>query len=186
MRKDGRVARVVRFVSMWILYGSLVAAFLMYLNNSGFWVNQLSVAKRIASIGSPEKSDSKELQRIPDLWERPTTVTFKITERTTIEICNGGTQRYDQNGNLWHEEDPPLRVLAGASELAASAVVVVIIDNYYDLNAKNIYIERLVGFHEGEEPRPEYTLGGPGWANNITFSGWIVSSSPTEVTVRYP
>lgn len=186
MRIGERATGAIRFVVIWALYGALVAVFLFYLNEAGFWNRQSIAVKTNINAITTRRSSVKRERRILNLWERPTTVTFKITNDTKIEICNGGTQRYDQRGNLWHEEDPPLRVTVDSSSLVPSEVVVIEIDNYYELKAKNIYIERLVGFHEGEEPRPEYTFGGPGWANNVTFSGWVVSATPTEVTVRYP
>jgi hypothetical protein len=186
MRRKTRAARAIRFVVIWALYGALVAVFLNYLNESGFWKMQPGRVNGRTIAGIQMGAKIKQEKRIPNLWERPTTVTFKITKDTKIEICNGGTRRFDQYGNLWHEEDPPLRASASSVELVPTAVIVVVIDGYIELNAKNIYIQRLVGFHEGEEPRPEYVLGGPGWANNITFSGWVVSSTSTEVIVRYP
>lgn len=184
MKIGKRAAKVIRFVAVWAAYITLVAAFLIFLNSTGFWNSQDNGTN---TTGPKQKSANiKQEKRIPNLWERPTTVTFKITKDTIIEINNGGTQRYDRYGNLWHEEDPPLRETASVSNLFPDEVVVVLIDEYYSNIATKVSIQRLVGFHEGEEPRPEYVLGGPGWANNITFSGWIVSSSSTEITVRYP
>jgi hypothetical protein len=178
-------AKLVRFIIIWGIYLCLVAVFLHYLQITDFWRTGGEVAKSLKK--SPQEMSSETSgKRIPNLWERPTTMTFKIDNDTKIEVANGGTQRYDRYGNLWKESDPPLRVKAEIDDLLPGEVVVIIIDDYATLVAKEIYIEHLVGFHAGEEPRPEYTKGGPGWANNITFSGWTVSTTRSSITVRYP
>lgn len=184
MTRAARVAKTLRLVLVWLVYGVLVAVFLSYLSDTGFWTD--SGINAISQLVSHKNTNASATRRVPNLWERPTTVTFKITKDTKIQIINGGTQRYDRSGNLWKENDPPLREDASWRNIEIDDVVVVMIDDYLKLKAVDVYIERLVGFHAGEESQPENAVGGPGWANNVTFSGWVVSVTPSEITVRYP
>jgi hypothetical protein len=190
MRKHG-LNGVIRALLVYGLYILFVVAALNYLEVTGYWRQVDGVNRVIQRVAGNRESVRSTKRQPPNLWERPTIVTFKITPATKIDIGYGGI-RCDENRERLRDssgevlDKEPLHESGSYVDLIPGQAVCIVITDYWSHTANDISLERLVGIHEGEVSKPENILGGPGWANNITFSGWVVSATRSAVTVRYP